>query len=138
LIRQFLEHGHLVTVAVSEPHDLLIREAFPDVDTNNLPAEFAQFVRVAAPVVGVYENYTGVTYELVDGVYTDIHHVVAMTAQEIAAKQQATRDAWAASNGFASWVLDETTCSFEPPTPRPTDGRYRWDEPTTSWIEIVT
>ena len=32
LIRQFLEHGHLVTVAVSEPHDLLIREAFPDVE----------------------------------------------------------------------------------------------------------
>ena len=32
LIRQFLEHGHLVTVAVSEPQDLLIREAFPDVE----------------------------------------------------------------------------------------------------------
>jgi hypothetical protein len=32
LIRQFLEHGHLVTVAVSEPHNLLIREAFPDVE----------------------------------------------------------------------------------------------------------
>ena len=114
------------------------REAFPHVDTNNLPAEFARFVRVQAPVVGVYENYTGVTYELIDGVYTDVHHVVSMTAQEIAAKQQSARDAWAANNGFASWIFNETICVFEAPHPYPTNGKfYRWDEPTTSWIEVT-
>jgi hypothetical protein len=32
LIRQFLERGDHVTVAVSEPHDQLIRETFPDVE----------------------------------------------------------------------------------------------------------
>jgi hypothetical protein len=113
------------------------REAFPEVDTNNLPAEFARFVRVAAPIVGVYENYTGVTYGLVNGVYTDIHGVVAMTAEEIATKQQAVKDAWA-SNGFTSWLFNETTCAFEAPVPMPTDNkRYTWDEPTTSWIEVT-
>ena len=112
-------------------------EAFPDVDTSNLPAEFARFVRVAAPIVGVYENYIGVTYGLVNGVYTDIHGVVAMTAEEIATKQQAVKDAWAL-NGFASWLFNEATCSFEAPTPQPTDNKiYRWDEPTTSWIEVT-
>jgi hypothetical protein len=112
-------------------------EAFPNVDTNNLPAEFARFVRVAAPVVGVYEKNQTVSYQLVDGAYTDVFSVEQMTAEEIATKQQAVKDAWAL-NGFASWLFNEATCSFEAPTPRPIDGKiYRWDEPTTSWIEVT-
>ena len=112
------------------------RDAFPNVDTNNLPAEFARFVRVQAPVVGVYEKNQTVSYQLVDGVYTDVFSVEQMTIEEIAEKQQATKDAWM-PNGFASWVFNENTCSFEAPTPRPTDGKfYQWDEPTTSWVEV--
>jgi hypothetical protein len=114
------------------------RQAFPDVDTNNLPAEFARFVRVTAPAVGPYEKNQTVSYQLVNGAYTDVFACEQMTAEEIAAKQQATKDAWAANNGFASWTFSEATCSFEAPTPRPTDGKfYIWDEPTTSWIEVT-
>lgn len=113
------------------------RQAFPDVDTNNLPAEFARFVRVAAPAVGVYEKNQSVSYQLVDGVYTDVFLVEQMTAEEIAVKQQAVKDAWAA-NGFASWTFNETTCAFESPIPYPTDGKpYQWDESTTSWVEVT-
>jgi len=37
---------------------------------------------------------------------------------------------------YASWVLNEETCLWESPIPYPTDGKmYRWDEPTTAWIE---
>jgi hypothetical protein len=108
--------------------------AFPNVDTNNLPAEFARFVRVAAPAVGPYEKNQTVSYQLVDGAYTDVFTVEQMTAEEIAAKQQAVKDAWAA-NGFASWVFNAATCSFNAPTPRPTDvGIYAWDEPSLSWV----
>jgi hypothetical protein len=113
------------------------RQAFPNVDTNNLPAEFARFVRVAPPAIGVYQKNQTVSYQLVDGVYTDVFSVEQMTAEEIAAKQQATKDAWAA-NGFASWTFNETTCVFESPIPYPTDGKdYQWDEPTTSWVEVT-
>lgn len=39
---------------------------------------------------------------------------------------------------YASWNLDQATWSWLPPTPMPTDGKiYRWDEPTTSWVEIT-
>lgn len=113
------------------------RQAFPDVDVNNLPAEFARFVRVAPPVVGVYENYDGVTYEMVDGVYKDVHHISQMTAEQIAEKQKKAKDDWAI-NGHASWVFNEAKCYFEPPVPYPDDGKfYRWDEPTLTWIEVV-
>ena len=49
----------------------------------------------------------------------------------------AGRDAFIPPKPFASWVLNETTCVFEAPTPFPTDDkRYIWDEPTTSWVEV--
>ena len=51
-------------------------------------------------------------------------------------KYDADRDAFIAPQPFPSWVLDEDTCQWYPPTPYPADGkRYDWDEPTTSWIE---
>lgn len=113
------------------------RQAFPNVDTNNLPAEFAKFVRVEPPAVGPYEKNQTLSYQLVDGVYTDVFACEQLTAEEIATKQQRVKDVWAL-NGFASWVFNETTCAFEAPTPRPIDGKiYRWDEPTTSWIEVT-
>jgi hypothetical protein len=37
---------------------------------------------------------------------------------------------------FSSWTLNEETCEWEPPIPKP-DGNYDWDEPTTSWIEVT-
>ena len=50
----------------------------------------------------------------------------------------ATRDAFIPSQPFASWILNESNCHWEAPTPMPTDGKqYRWDEITTSWMEIV-
>jgi len=35
-----------------------------------------------------------------------------------------------------SWVLNDTTCKWEPPTAYPSDGKsYVWDESSTSWKE---
>ena len=49
-----------------------------------------------------------------------------------------TRDAFIPPQPFASWTLNEDTCLWDAPTPYPTDDkRYRWDEPTTSWVEIT-
>ena len=113
------------------------REAFPDVDVNNLPPEFARFERLQPPTLGVYEVCT-TAYERVDNIYTDAHKVRRMSTEEKAAKQQATKDAWAQGPNFASWIFDEATCSFLSPIPYPKDNKqYRWDEPTTSWIEVA-
>jgi hypothetical protein len=49
----------------------------------------------------------------------------------------ATRDAFIPPQPFLSWILNESTCLWDAPTPMPTDGQfYRWDEPTTSWVLI--
>ena len=51
----------------------------------------------------------------------------------------AGRDAFISPKPYPSWVLNETTCRYEAPTPMPTgDGKiYTWDEATTSWEEVT-
>ena len=48
------------------------------------------------------------------------------------------RDAFIPPKPFNSWILDEQTCLWEPPTPMPDDGKiYFWNEETTSWEEWI-
>lgn len=64
------------------------REAFPEVDIDDLPPEFAKFERVAHPNVGLWQVYEGVTYEWSNGLVKDVHHVRPMSEQEIQFKKQ--------------------------------------------------
>ena len=46
-------------------------------------------------------------------------------------------DVFYAPKPFASWVLDNSTWTWQAPSPMPTDGKpYKWDEPTTSWVTV--
>tara|TARA_R110002124_G_scaffold161018_2_gene328277 strand:- start:314 stop:748 length:435 start_codon:yes stop_codon:yes gene_type:complete len=134
-----------IKIVNGQPHehpiiDWNFKQAFPDIDVDNLPPEYCPFVRVQAPVLGVYEKNQTVSYGLVEGLsgtYTDIWVCEDMTAEEITAKQDAVKAEWAENNGFASWVFNEETCAYEAPTPKPADlanQTYVWNEETTSWI----
>ena len=47
------------------------------------------------------------------------------------------RDAFIPPKPYASWVLNETTCLWDAPTPMPTDNkRYSWNEEQLAWVEI--
>ena len=115
------------------------RQAFPTVDTNNLPSEFARFQRVACPsLVYATLNSAQPSYQWVNGQVQDVWDVTPMTAAEVLLKQQHTQAQWE-SHGFASWVFDEAICAFVPPIPYPQDGKqYRWDEDTIAWINTPT
>jgi hypothetical protein len=105
------------------------RQAFPGIDTDNLPPEFARFVRVAPPTIGLFEVCEECVYELVDGVYTDVHNVRPMTAEE-----KATRIEQARANLRPNWTLNEETLQSSPP-PRPTTGGpWRFDGATNDWV----
>ena len=44
------------------------------------------------------------------------------------------RDAFIPPKLFNSWILNEFTCTWEAPIPRPQDGNlYMWNEETLSW-----
>ena len=48
-----------------------------------------------------------------------------------------TNDVFYAPKPYTSWILNETTWTWEAPTPYPNDDKlYQWDEATTSWLEV--
>lgn len=48
------------------------------------------------------------------------------------------RDAFIEPQPFPSWVLDEFSCTWQPPTPQPDANLdYQWDESSLTWIEVV-
>ena len=48
------------------------------------------------------------------------------------------RDAFIPPKPFNSWVLNETTCIWEAPIPKPdNENQYTWNESTLSW-DLVT
>jgi hypothetical protein len=46
-------------------------------------------------------------------------------------------DAFVPSKPYESWVLNETTGTWEAPSVKP-EGNYKWDELTTSWTQGET
>lgn len=49
----------------------------------------------------------------------------------------AARDAFIPIKPFASWVLDEETCTWTAPVPIPDEsGNWRWDEGSMSWMPL--
>ena len=47
------------------------------------------------------------------------------------------RDAFYTEQPYASWTLDESTCYWQPPTPRPEGMDWYWKEDTTEWVDYV-
>jgi hypothetical protein len=48
------------------------------------------------------------------------------------------RDAFISPKPFESWLLDEESCTWQAPTPQPTDGlMYRWVEDDLNW-QVIT
>ena len=47
-----------------------------------------------------------------------------------------SRDAFIPPRPYDNFILDEDTCLWIPPVPKPDDGKeYLWDQESESWIE---
>ena len=83
---QPIQHPHIEENMIS---------AYPEVDLNNLPSNWAKFERVACPSVGFYEMPV-CTYEWVGNVVKDVWTTRPMTTEERAAKD-AEEGPWVAN-----------------------------------------
>ena len=110
---------------------------------HEIPEHWEEFVRVERPVPAVYQALESEepTYEKVDGVWTDVWALRDLTAEEKTAKQQAVIDAFNAreqAENWSAWTLDEATCTFQPPIPRPepVEGKLVfWSGADNNWKE---
>lgn len=92
--------------------------AFPHIDVNNLPPEFARFVRPAPPEVGPYQ-VASVSYGWDGDVVTDIWQIREMSEEEkqekIAyVKSLSHPDGAVFSEELCEWVFDLSTSGVEP------------------------
>jgi hypothetical protein len=124
----FIDHPHL---------DTNLHQLYPNHDfTSGPPAGWVEFERFPPPSLGTYEKFderiggnialafphNGLEYAVVDGKYRDVWHILPMTDEEKAAKQQTVIDFFNSreqAQNWLSWTLDEATCTMQPPIPRP-------------------
>lgn len=118
-----------------------------------VPDNWEPFVRIPRPDLSDYKVLLNETpsYQKVDGVWADVWDVRDMTPEERSAfdaqKQADEREAKIAAahhyqinrpyaSNFSAWVFNENTLLYEPPIPRPQDGKfYRWSGPDNNWKE---
>jgi hypothetical protein len=105
-----------------------------------VPSHWEPFVRVERPTLGNYEKWDDpdVTYEKVDGVWTDVYQIVAMSAEEKIAKIEEHKARWATYpqfDNFSAWIFNEETLQYEPPIPRPTDREVMWSGANNGWVD---
>ena len=131
----------------------------------SIPSHWEPFNRIERPVLGVYELLESdmPTYQKVDGVWTDVWPLRNMTAEEKTAKQQTVINSFNAleqAENWATWTMDEATCTMQPPIPRPApiqgvtvfwcgadnnwkeaptrpEGEYKFDFFAWQWVEVT-
>ena len=135
-----------------------------------VPSNWEPFIRVERPVPNVYQVLDSdvPTYSKVGGVWTDVWSLRPMTDEEKVAKQQKVIAAFnnrEQSENWSAWVLDEDTCTMQPPIPRPApdeaklaqriltfwcgadnnwkdtpvrpEGNYKFDFFAWQWVEVT-
>lgn len=109
--------------------------AYPDVDLDDLPENWARFERVTCPRLGTYEAAECV-YEWEGDVVKDVWYIHPMGPEEKAQKQERVKKSWVEDGGYSNWIFDEETCTHKPPVPYPSDGEiYIWIQEAEVWIK---
>ena len=122
---------------------------FAQLDENNVVTQVIVVSNAdTADANGVEKESIGAAFceKLLGGTWkqTSYNHSFRKRYAGIGYTYNAELDAFVPPKPYNSWVLNNETAQWEAPVPMPTDAgqgdppkRYRWDEPTTSWVEVV-
>ena len=116
---------------------------FAQLDENNIVVQVIVGVDEPHDGEAIYAQTTGkvwkkTSYNTVGGVHLLGGTPFRKNYAGIGFTYDAQRDAFIAPKPYASWILNEQTCQWNPPIQYPSDDkRYVWDEQTTSWKEIL-
>ena len=93
-----------------------------------------------ANTLGVGGTWIKTSYNTSGGVHNNGGTPLRKNYAGIGYSYDSGRDAFIPPKPFNSWVLNEDTCLWDAPTPMPVEeGKmFRWDEETTSWVEVTT
>ena len=109
----FLDDNNIVTQVIVGRHEYETVDGISDWETYYGEFRGQRCVRTSYNG-NIRKNYAGIGYTYDEG-----------------------RDAFIPPQPFPSWVLNETTCQWDAPTPYPDDGLdYYWDEDSLSWVAV--
>ena len=80
-------------------------------------------------------EYIQTSYNTFGGVHSDGGTPLRKNFAGIGYSYEASKDAFIPPKPFPSWVLNETTCLWQPPVAKP-EGAYKWNETDEAWDEI--
>jgi hypothetical protein len=105
----FLDENNIVTEVITGIHET---ELIEGLDTETWYGNFrGQTCKRTSYNGNIRKNYAGLGYSY-----------------------DSQRDAFIPPKPYPSWQLNEITCLWESPTPKPTDGfTYSWNEATLAW-----
>ena len=108
------------------------KQAFPDIDIDNLPEEFAEFIRIPQPDITTFQVCEGCTYEREGDSFKDVHSIRDMTETE-----KSDKIAEAYSYLPEGWSLNEETLqvSFKPPPKPDESGNWIFNFKQKAWVE---
>lgn len=102
------------------------RQAFPLIDVNNLPPDFARFERIECPNSATTFQVNEVTYQWVDGVVKDVWSVREMNDEERAEKLQQLSDSANASVEYMKRMAQSNA------------DNASGEEAKQAWIDYIT
>ena len=111
----------------------IVTQVFVGRDEDDLPEGVTDWEIYYAP-----EGFTcrRTSYNTLGGIHTSGGTPFRKNYAGIGYTYDSDRDAFIPPKPFPSWVLNEDSCLWEPPTPYPDDGeQYTWDETTVSWVQ---
>lgn len=114
-----------------------MKEAFPEVDLDNLPEGWAKFEKVPRPLLTSPYQTASSEYGWDGDIVKDIWTIKEISQEEKIRMQEEVKQNWKNSLNFEGWTFDETICGFVPPVPQPDDGYpYTWSIKTNNWIRV--
>ena len=114
---------------------------FAQIDGNNIVTQVLVIEQdvIDTGLFGDPASWIQTSYNTKGGVHTLGGTPLRKNYAGIGYTYNASRDAFIPPKPFASWTLNEDTCLWEAPTPRPVEeGKiFVWNEETTSWVEFT-
>jgi len=103
-------------------------------DENNVVTEVIAGIDETELIEGLdtetwYGNFRGQTCKR-----TSYNNNIRKRYAGIGYTYDAVNDVFVAPQPYPSWSLDENF-NWQPPTPKPTEGKWYWDEDSLSWLE---
>jgi hypothetical protein len=110
---------------------------FAQLDEDNIVVNVIKVDNSDCLLDGIEDEETGIAFcnSLIPGTWiqTSYNDRIRKNYAGIGYSYDSELDAFIPPRPFLSWEMNESTCRWEPPYPKPEEGMWQWNEETLAW-----